>query len=818
MRFRTLLFTCLTYIFTSFLQAQQVTQLERASNSTDLPYTLEKVYLHLDRSYYKIGDKVWYKIYLLNAHTHKKTALSAVVYVDLINSESQIIETQTIKIEESGGHGSFELPTYLVKGEYTIRAYTNYMRNFDRSLFFRKKIYINSHNTMTLNKGKTPNNKKKIIRDSLKEVMANKPDLQFFPEGGHMMAGFINTVGFKALNYRGKGIDVSGVILDSLGKEVVSFKTSKFGMGKFKFIPQKGENYKAIIKDNNRDYSYKLPIHLNQGVAMNVVEYNDFYKVLIQSSSSHALDNFKCIGLQRKGVVFSSELIGNKTQALISVPKNILEEGIVQFTLLDHKSLPVCERLVFFETIEPKNKAIISSSNHVYGKRELVKLNITLDESISQNSKTNVSLSVANSAVLPPEDSAMNIKNYLLLQSELKGHIEHPGYYFNSNDTLRKQNLDLLMMTQGWRQYILNDATENKESDREFLPEQGITLSGNVKKAYNHKKPAKAEVSLAYNNDKTFGYGAVKTDAEGRFVFKDLNFTDTTTIVLQSSSLGVRGKKNKSTASSSFYMKLDTLIPPKTSIKQGFKYISKEKDLVANYINSKENRAFDPAFIIDSETIILDAALVKAKKPKEISRYDKKRMLYKNTSHTLDFKDLSGFPTDPLDALRIFGVYMKNEKVLYQGDSIRPKFLLNGFPSDYEAISFLPVSSIDFIDVLKRNRAAIYGVKYVIAVYTLDGSEPTEEVNNTGIVKFNHPGYSVSKVFYQPKYAKEEPEHSSPDMRTALSWSPTIKIDKKGQAQVSFYTADMSTTYKVSLEGITADGEPLVSEMTFDVE
>lgn len=781
---------------------------------------MEKVYLHIDRSFYKIDEEIWYKVYLLDAHTHKQEALSSIAYVDFIDNKNKLIETQTIKLFKGSGNGSFTIPTNLESGEYTIRAYTNYMRNFDQSLFFRKKIYVKSNRVNDLSMGslKTKINK----NDELAKVGFFKPDVQFFPEGGHMIVGFLNNTGFKAMGNNGKGIEVSGVILNGRGTEVLEFDTVNFGMGVFKFIPQENESYKARISHEGRTYIYDLPTPLVEGVALNITDHKEFYKVVIQSSKGYSLNDFKLFGLQRGGIVFSSMLSGNKTQALIKVPKTAVEEGIIQFTLLDDNNLPICERLVFYEVDKENNIVTLSASRGTFEKRELVELDVVLDSSISQKSKTNMSLVVTQNSVLSPQNTSSDINSYMLLQSELKGPIEHIGYYFNSSDTLRKQNLDLLMLTQGWRQYILNDVTENKESDNVFFPEEGITLSGYVKKAYNHKEPAMAEVSLAYNNEETFGYGAIKTDANGRFIFKNLKFEDTTSIVLHAKRIEASNKKNKQDRKNTFYIERDTLKTSKLLGKQNVNNVLKETETIFNYTNRADSDfTFDPAFVIDSETIILDEAMVTVVKPRTVDRFKEKHFLYTSTSHTLDFSDekLLGIPRDPLDALKVFGIYFKDDgNVLLRGRNTSTKFLLNGFPSDYDAIRFLPVSSIDFIDVLKGNRAVRYGVKSVIAVYTKDGSEPKEEHSDPGMVKFVHPGYNVSKKFYQPKYSIKQPEHSNPDKRITLAWKPNIEFDKKGHASISFYTADVSAKYKVSLQGVTEEGKPLVSEITFDVK
>ncbi|MBK6284261.1 MAG: hypothetical protein IPF54_17940 [Draconibacterium sp.] len=119
--------------------SQEVSDFARLRNAN---FPQEKIYLHIDKTLYTAGDDLWFKVYLVDAGTHKPEALSTVVYVDLLNPLFEIVTTKTIKIDEGCGNGDFKLPIDLGSGEYTVRAYTTYMRNFDDAFFFRKKIYI----------------------------------------------------------------------------------------------------------------------------------------------------------------------------------------------------------------------------------------------------------------------------------------------------------------------------------------------------------------------------------------------------------------------------------------------------------------------------------------------------------------------------------------------------------------------------------------------------------------------------------------------------------------------------------------------------
>lgn len=105
-------------------------------------YPQEKVYLHLDKPYYTIGDDIWFKAYVLNTKTQEPTDISKILYIELINEKDSL--KRLVKLPLMGGitWGNFKLTDSLGEGNYRVRAYTNYMRNFGTDFFFDKTIKI----------------------------------------------------------------------------------------------------------------------------------------------------------------------------------------------------------------------------------------------------------------------------------------------------------------------------------------------------------------------------------------------------------------------------------------------------------------------------------------------------------------------------------------------------------------------------------------------------------------------------------------------------------------------------------------------------
>lgn len=118
------------------------TALLRKLESYNEKFPQEKVYLHLDKPYYAIGDDIWFKAYVIDAHTTKPSQISGALYVELINEKDSLKKQIKLPVISGLSWGDFKLPDSLTEGNYRIRAYTQWMRNAGTDFFFDKTIKI----------------------------------------------------------------------------------------------------------------------------------------------------------------------------------------------------------------------------------------------------------------------------------------------------------------------------------------------------------------------------------------------------------------------------------------------------------------------------------------------------------------------------------------------------------------------------------------------------------------------------------------------------------------------------------------------------
>ena len=107
-----------------------------------LQYPQEKIHLHMDKPYYAIGDNIWFKAYVVTAEKNELSDLSKILYVELINDKDSVKQSIALPLEMGLAWGDFSLTDSLKEGNYRIRAYTNWMRNFGEEYFFDKTFTV----------------------------------------------------------------------------------------------------------------------------------------------------------------------------------------------------------------------------------------------------------------------------------------------------------------------------------------------------------------------------------------------------------------------------------------------------------------------------------------------------------------------------------------------------------------------------------------------------------------------------------------------------------------------------------------------------
>lgn len=560
----------------------------------------EKIYLHVDRPFYKPGDDIWFKAYLLNGASHQPSSISEILYVQLINPKGNVEKELRLVARDGNVKGDFHLSSAMAGGIYKIKAYTQWMKNQGTESFFKKDIQVQavvypkillkldfereaygagdevSAKLEVHSLTKTPialhplrfsvrlqdqelmNNEVKTNRkgiaylnfslpDSLLSsdallnvqvehdgnresisrsvpVILNNIDVQFFPEGGDMVAGVDGRVAFKALNEWGKAADVEGYIKDERNKRVADFSSFHFGMGAFSLKPEKGKSYQAVItKPAGIARVFTLPEVKEKMFALRVETEKEQIQLKFHAPQGAAAK----VQLQSRGeILYTQKLRPEKGGSQLTIPTGDFPAGVVQLTLFDAQNRPQCERLVFLN--QHKSLSIeITTDKEKYLPREKVNMHIRVKDEQGKPVAANLSLAVVDEKLLSfADDRQDNILSYLLLSSEVKGKIEKPAFYFDPQEPKAARALDYLLMTQGWRRFSWEELLSGMENGNgRFLhaPEKAV-LKGRIVNYKDEAPLGDVKVSVLETGEHTH------TDEEGKFEFTNLNLCTTHTL------------------------------------------------------------------------------------------------------------------------------------------------------------------------------------------------------------------------------------------------------------------------------------------------
>lgn len=458
----------------------------------------EKTYLHTDKDLYIQGDTIWFKAYLLNGTTHAVSDKSKVVYVELWDSLGNLVVQQKLYADGIGTSGDIHIDDSIEEGDYYLRAYTMYMLNDGNPALFQKRISIlvrplpiNSIPEDTI-KGKEIE-----VKDTVPPPM-KRPNVQFFPEGGNLVAGLQSGLGLKITDGTGNGIAVKGIITDRNGIEAARFETRDFGLGLVPFTPKVDMDYYAEIDFRGTPYQYRLPPALYQGYVVQLKNKDTQIMIKVSTNIGEGLKGTLLLGhLWGKAFLEYSKATEGKNSYTIKIPTSDLSDGVAHFTLFDQRGEPVCERLAFIEN--PKNRIdlTLKTDRSEYRPRTKAGIDLSLFDTHGKPLEGDFSINVSLDKGL--ERNVSDIKSWLLLNSDIGHTVEDPRYFFGEDSNKRRGLLDILMMAYGWRRFVLKSLPEDgngKEMKYPINPPDVISLSEVVVQARKKTKKERIEEEL----------------------------------------------------------------------------------------------------------------------------------------------------------------------------------------------------------------------------------------------------------------------------------------------------------------------------------
>jgi len=121
----------------AFSQQLSPQMVKSAMDSATIKMPGEKLYLQFDKPSYLLDDTVWFKAYVFNASFLTPSTQSGILYIDVAGEDDKVIQEFMLPVAAGITWGNLHLnKTDFTTGNYTLRAYTKWMRNFGDSTFF----------------------------------------------------------------------------------------------------------------------------------------------------------------------------------------------------------------------------------------------------------------------------------------------------------------------------------------------------------------------------------------------------------------------------------------------------------------------------------------------------------------------------------------------------------------------------------------------------------------------------------------------------------------------------------------------------------
>lgn len=813
----------------------------------------EKVYLHTDKDVYAIGDTIWFKGYVINSSVLSSDPESRYLYVELtrmIVSKNLIsgryeeipYMEKRVKIKQVGDvfQGYLPISDESNSGYAKIRAFTYWNLNKEPEYLFSKTVSIMNPVKDDYIKSLE---KKKIRDDSFYEDIGSENpfhkirrvgtlDCQFLPESGRMLAGIPNIVGIKLIDNEGLGQQAKGVIYNQKNEEVASFSTDEYGFGSVLLSPQSpGKIYHAVVEDiRGVKKKTDLPEVESEGVAISLRPQEDVIEARMFVCGGINADSLRFLLADRNEIYYNEPL---SRVMRVNLPVSGMASGINNAVVCDRNGNILAKRS-FFVMPDTTVKADAMPSYYLSGssKDSLTRRSpVRCSFKIGTKEGGNFSASVSDNLLSPCSNLGDNIISHFLLSSEIRGNIENPQRFFTDSIPLEKRmsDIDLLMLTQGWEYYdlpaILSGQYPMPKYGREYIQ----SIAGQVKRGFLRKKKATIVGFIAPK----INFAAMgQIDKEGYFELKDINFPDSTTFLVSASNIaGNRHYRPE------IYEDAFAPLTKMTFNKEKFTYSPKVAEIVTN---NYYDAGGDLSYQLNPITVYGNKRSLPGISPLPLYEFRSDQIRQGRRLTPYKSYDVVSYLVESCPGLRLRQTKTARQVVCRTHSAVlslsnmenqetltwRPIIVyINGImePS-WEFIETIMMDEVEAVVYLRGIEAMPFamgaqfgfGTSEDVAVVLL---KVKDIVRSLWHVSQGKPlGWQKPKKYYIPQYATQGKKiiRSGADRRSSLYWNPSLKADKDGNIDFTFYTSDLLNGYTVTLEGVTSDGKLVSSKLKIE--
>jgi hypothetical protein len=807
-RYHLIIFSFFVFSIPVLSQAQMIDSMMKVYADN---YPQEKIYLQFDKNIYNPGETIWFKAYLFSGTD--PSVISKNFYAELSDGEGNVLQKKTAPLFEATASGSFDIPVSTKSSHLHIRAFTDWMLNFDTVFLFEKDIRLagllkdSGSHVVTMNK----------VKDSLRNPAVQVPFFQFFPEGGDIITGIENNIAFKATDQFGVPINIQASLKDAAGKDILEFNSQHDGMGKFLLTPDKGDQFYAVWKDaRGTEHRTDLPQIKTSGVVLRLMNAKKkvFFSIARSQENADQLSHLTIMAHMNQQLLYKATVdLHENFMSGGSIPTDQLPTGILQVTVFNN-DMPLAERVIFVNNHEYEFSADLEVPSKSLKKRGKNIIEIRIPDTL----RSNFSLAVTDGEADGEKPNEDNIISRLLLTGDVRGFVYHPYYYFSTAADSVAQFLDLVMLTNGWRRFNWAWLARKKLPIIKYPVQDYLSLKVEVLGVDPLRIAKDEEINIfLHQKDSSTQIMQVPrlSGPGGKFGITGLIFYDTAKAFYQfnknrnlSSEAAVvftNGLFNSYRKVKPLTLAFDVWTPADSSV-------LKRNDLFSE--EARHNRALP-----DNGIKTLEAVTVKGRQKSAAEKLDEEYtsgLFTSSDAYVFDLADdptLIGYP-DIFTFLqaRVPGLQISTTGtgVTLQWRGGRPTLYLNEIQTDASQLRDIPVRDIALVKVFRPGTmVGSGGGGGSIAVYLKKGSSKNDDPSFKGLDRSPVIGYAPVRQFFSPDYEKNpELNSTSGDARITLYWNPNILFDKTSlKSTIQFFNNDVTRQFRIVLEGINEEGK-----------
>ena len=822
----------------------------------------EKVYLHFDNTGYFKGEYIRFKAYVTRCDTERKTDLSHILYVELVNPSGDVVEKRKLKIVDGEADGDIKVDSIQTTGFYEVRAYTRHMANWGMHACFSRVFPIfkspakeGDYSRLELDRfsyrERLPNTRtedEQVTKDTYVSTLT----MRFYPEGGHLVNGLKSRVAFSVTDGDGKYTSATGHITDDSGAQICAVNADTLGRGIFEFTPQTGKTYQAVMtwqREENKkgkERKFELPEAKPEGTVLSLNTLDNGEITATVNNTAGMQGRLLGYALMHNGTIVKCDTMTAEPENTVSFARHALPEGVSQLTLFDSNGQTLGERLFFICPAHDATDSIqITSTTTMLTPCCKVRFKLQTEPGAS------LSFSAVDASTMNNGQTG-NMRTWMLLGSEVRGYIDRPEYYFEADDEKHRRDADLLMMIQGWRRYDFQLMTGQTIPEKWQPIEDKLYLFGQVKSKRKKYTPDDVEISaFMYNRKGEVIEGQLRTDSVGRYNYILPDVTGEWTLQM------VSKKEDKER---NYYICIDRHFSPQK------RYIYPDEasmhPMGQPNFNPSVQKAEEDEYSYESvtkKTHVLPTIKVKAVRrilgnTENVSWFDEggaqrhSAIRYNCDDDTDKYADQGEDAPLFFDWLKSKNSFFDYEQPIYE-DSSRNGYTLSDDRTTYNERPIIwivnntfwgitgltPSMRINITDC--NNKTGVVNIpafldvakslyisedlssisQYVLAdnleslhaVVFFVYRHPVFGIKQKGLRRTHFEGFNVPTAFEMEDYSVLPP---SEDFRRTLYWEPNLKTGNDGTATVEFYNNSSCKSMYISAEGMTGDGKILTNE------